>query len=58
MKYKWSDQALYLANRLNLTSEQMEGCEKWLEENVFIVGDAWVMSWLHANNPKKNESKK
>lgn len=53
MKYKWSTQSLILAEKMKLTEAEMNDCEKWVEENVFIIGDKWVLNWLYRDIRKK-----
>ena len=49
MKYKWSYQARLLAEKMNLTEAEKEDCEKWIEENIFVIGGQWVLNWLVKN---------
>lgn len=45
MKLKWSPQALVLLESFK-DDFDIEGCEKWVEENKQAVGGAYVIEFL------------
>ena len=55
MKYQWSDQARIMAKHFQLTEEEKCDCEKWIEENIFIIGDKWLTNWVIAVRDKQDK---
>ena len=45
-RFRWSKQALFFAERSNLSDKEIKACEAWIEENMFIVGGQHILSWL------------
>jgi hypothetical protein len=46
-KFKWTKQANFFAERGNFNPEEIKECEKWIEENLFIVSGGAVLDYLN-----------
>jgi len=54
-KFKWSRQAKFLAEKANLTADDIRRCEKYAEEKIFIIGGQHILDWLNWKfNSKRN----
>ena len=54
-KFRWTKQALFMAEKMNLSPLDVKECEKYYDEIYNQIGGHHVLDWINSKFNKPNE---